>query len=66
MSAVEEAGEIAQQYVGTVGIPVTKVIEAGAIKAFVQATGNPGLVYVDKEFAQVKISSSFIKIFFLI
>ncbi len=52
MATLEEAVAEGQRYVGMAGPASTRVIEAGAIRRFVEALGDPNPLYVDPEYAR--------------
>ena len=52
MATLEEAVALGQRYVGMTGPATSRVIEAGAIRRFVAALGDPNPLYVDPEYAR--------------
>ncbi len=52
MATLEEAVTEGQRYVGMAGPANSRVIEAGAIRRFVEALGDPNPLYVDPEYAR--------------
>lgn len=51
MLTLAEAEEALRKYLGTTGPVVTMRVEAGAIRQFVEAIGDPNPLYVDPEYA---------------
>ena len=51
MLTLDEAQELLSKYIGTAGPISTTTIEAGAIRRFVEAIGDPNPLYVDREYA---------------
>jgi acyl dehydratase len=52
MATLEEAVAEGQKHVGRAGPANSRVIEAGAIRRFVEALGDPNPLYVDPEYAR--------------
>jgi acyl dehydratase len=52
MATLEEAVAAGQRHLGMAGPANSRVIEAGAIRRFVEAIGDPNPLYVDPEFAR--------------
>ena len=52
MATLEEAVAEGQRYVGLTGQANSRVIEAGAIRRFVEALGDPNPLYTDPEYAR--------------
>jgi acyl dehydratase len=52
VATLEEAVAEGRRHVGTTGPANSRVIEAGAIRRFVEALGDPNPLYVDPEYAR--------------
>ncbi|MBV8719720.1 MAG: MaoC family dehydratase N-terminal domain-containing protein [Chloroflexi bacterium] len=52
MATLEEAVAEGQRHVGTTGAATSRVIEAGAIRRFVDALGDSNPLYTDAEYAR--------------
>lgn len=52
MSSLEEAAASIRQHVGMTGPVLTMTVEAGAIRRFAEAIGDPNPLYFDEEYAR--------------
>ncbi|MBV9581977.1 MAG: MaoC family dehydratase N-terminal domain-containing protein [Chloroflexi bacterium] len=52
MATLEEAVAEGQRHIGMRGPATSRVVEAGAIRRFVEALGDPNPLYVDPEYAR--------------